>query len=70
MRLSEIKKLHRDDEVWWNDPDGGARSKVIRILTIQVHGEIIQIVGMDASYLECYASELLSNIPDEIAFSC
>jgi hypothetical protein len=70
MKLKEVKQLHRGDEVYWNDPDNGLCSKVIQILTIRVNGNVVQIIGMDAAYLECYAHELSANKPDEVAFSC
>lgn len=56
--------LHNGDEVRWNDPDGGACSKVITIQTVEYHGEmgeddcIIRITGQDGSDLECFAREL------------
>ncbi len=78
MKLKEIRQLHKGDQVYWKDPDTDPESdcsKLITILTIHFQhplrkDSVIQIVGMDASYLECFAHELAANKPDEVAFSC
>jgi hypothetical protein len=58
MKLKVIKKLHSGDEVFWNDPDGGACSRSIVIAKIEIKGETVCITGKDGSYLECWAKEL------------
>lgn len=56
--MRNIKKLHPGDEVFWTDPDGGACSKSIIILEIEVKGNVVCILGKDGGYLECLAKEL------------
>jgi sortase (surface protein transpeptidase) len=58
MTYAEVKKLHSGDEVYWNDPDEGTASRVYKIRTIEVIGEIVVITDSDGSHLECFAKEL------------
>lgn len=58
MRISDAKKLHTGDEVYWNDPDDGACSRVLKIQTISVVGNVVSIEEPDGSVVECYAREL------------
>lgn len=61
MTIEEVRRLHRGDEVWWEDPDNGTCSRHYKILTIEVpeHEEgVITIEDEDGSVLECYADEL------------
>ena len=75
MKLTEIKKLKKGDEVFWSDPGGDEWnepgdncSKVIKILTIRFQKplrceSVIQLVGMNGDYLECLARELSRPVP-------
>jgi hypothetical protein len=58
MQIHSIKKLHSGDEVFWNDPDNGACSRVYKIQTIEVNGNVVTIQEPDGSVLECFAREL------------
>ena len=59
MRISEAKKLHRGDEVLWNDPDGGACSRVYKIQHIEWFSDCcVRIMDEDGSTLEAFAREL------------
>ena len=62
MKISDVKKLHKGDEVYWNDPDAGVCSRFYRIKTIDcTHSSVITIEDMDGSVIECYARELSWN---------
>lgn len=58
MRISNIKKLHRGDQVFWTDPDGGRCSRHYTILEIEYVGGIVKLTDVSGDYLECYAREL------------
>jgi hypothetical protein len=62
MTIKEMRKLHPGDQVFWEDPDGGACSRVLRIQTIKVVGNVATIMELDGSILECYAKELKSGL--------
>ena len=58
MRISDVKKLGKGDQVFWNDPDGGACSRILNIKTIDVYpGGGVHICD-DLGEVECYAREL------------
>jgi hypothetical protein len=58
MTQEEVKNLHPGDEVFWNDPDEGLCSRVYRIASIRVIGEVVQITDVEGDALECLAEEL------------
>ena len=58
MTKTQINQLQNGDEVYWTDPDEGAASRVYKIRTIEVIGEIVVITEPDGSSLECFPSEL------------
>jgi hypothetical protein len=59
MRITQVKKLHPGDEVFWNDPDDGACSRIYKILTVEFFPpNLVRIEEPDGSVLECYAREL------------
>ena len=59
MTLEEVKALQAGDEVCWADPDHeGACSRYFTIFRITVVGEVIQIMDIDGTFLECFAHEL------------
>ncbi len=62
MTIDLVKALHRGDHVKWNDPDHGIRSRVIKILQIEVDGDmsdsIVKIWGEFGDYIEVFAWEL------------
>jgi hypothetical protein len=59
MRIADIKKLHKGDEVFWNDPDEGACSRMLKIHSIEViPPNVVKIEEVDGSYVEVYAREL------------
>jgi len=59
MQISKIKQLHPGDEVFWNDPDEGACSRVYKIRTIElVTPNMVRIEDVDGGVLECFAREL------------
>jgi len=58
MSLRQIHRLHRDDQVFWRDPDAGLCSRLYTILSIWIKGNIVTIVDMRGDVLECYAREL------------
>jgi hypothetical protein len=58
MTIAKAKKLQPGDEVFWNDPDDGACSRVYKIQTIEINGNVVTIMEPDGSVLECYAREL------------
>lgn len=54
----DVTKLQSGDQVWWNDPDDGACSRIYNIQEIKINGEVVTITDKDGSDLECFASEL------------
>jgi hypothetical protein len=58
MTLDDVKQLVNGDDVFWNDPDDGACSRVVTIGTLTVNGEVVCIRAKDGDYLECFAHEL------------
>ena len=58
MTTNQVRKLHNDDEVYWNDPDDGICSYQIEITDIWFEGEIVCIIDQDGNYLECLVEEL------------
>lgn len=60
MKISDVRKLHQGDEVYWEDPDEGRCSRVLKIQTINVSGNVVSIMEPDGSVVECYARELRS----------
>ncbi len=60
MTLSEVRKLHTDDEVYWTDPDGEVNlSKMLHISSISIDEDnVITIIDKDGSCIECFAEEL------------
>jgi hypothetical protein len=59
MRISDVKKLHSGDEVFWNDPDEGTCSRMLKIHSIEfVPPNVVKIEEVDGSVVECYAREL------------
>lgn len=58
MDLNQVSELHPGDEVFWNDPDEGSCSRIIKIQSIRVNGEIVILTDEDGSTLECFADEL------------
>lgn len=58
MTLEEVGELRQGDEVFWNDPDDGGCSRVFKIATIEVSGDVVTITEANGSFLECFASEL------------
>jgi len=53
-----VKALSQGDQVIWNDPDDATCSRVYTIQTIQIIGDVVRIVDVDGSVLECFAQEL------------
>ena len=58
MTDAELVKLDHGDEVRWQDPDEEVCSRIIKISSIRVVGEIVQITDNHGRYLECFANEL------------
>ena len=58
MKMSEIKELRYDDEVYWEDPDNGLASRAVQIASIDIKGDVVCILEKDGHYLECFAHEL------------
>lgn len=58
MSKKQLEQLATGDEVFWDDPDGGACSKSITIRRIEIAEDIVKIEAQDGSYLECFAHEL------------
>jgi hypothetical protein len=58
MTDEQVAKLQPGDEVYWNDPDEGACSRVYKIRTIEVLDEIVVIEEPSGAVLECFAKEL------------
>lgn len=59
MRISDVKKLHSGDEVFWNDPDEGLCSRMLKIHSIEfVPPNVFKIEEVDGSCVEVYAREL------------
>ena len=60
MTLNQIKQLHKGDEVFWVDPDGGKCSRIYKINSIEIRQDVktVIITENDGSILECFASEL------------
>lgn len=59
MKMKDIKKLHRGDEVFWTDPDGGKCSRHLKILSISVRNkDDITMVDLKGGVVQCTAAEL------------
>ena len=58
MTVCETQKLHKGDQVKWNDPDGGECSRTLTIQSIKHCGEHLVIVDTDGNELHCFADEL------------
>ena len=58
MKLTDLQDLHSGDEVYWEDPDDGACSRVLTIQSIYYCGNVVTITEPDGSVLECFAREL------------
>jgi len=59
MKISKAKELHNGDEVFWNDPDEGLCSRMLKIHSISfIPPNIFRIEEIDGSEVECYAREL------------
>lgn len=59
MRIETIKKLKPGDEVFWNDPDEGTCSRMLKIHSIKiVPPNVVHIEEVDGSYVEVFAREL------------
>jgi hypothetical protein len=63
VRITDVKKLHTGDQVYWNDPDAGSCSRVLTIQAIQVDGNVVAITEPDGSVVECFARELQAGLP-------
>jgi len=58
QRVQRVKGLGHGDRVYWNDPDGGKCSRSYDIASIEVVGDLVKIVDVDGSELECLIKEL------------
>lgn len=58
MTRKEAKKLHKGDQVFWNDPDEGTCSRTLTICTIQINEFVATIMEESGSVVECFLSEL------------
>lgn len=65
MRITDAKKLNSGDQVYWQDPDDGACSRMLTIQGIEVNGNVVSIEEPDGSVVECFARELLPGLPDK-----
>ena len=52
------RNLHIGDEVYWNDPNGGLRSRTITISTISYHGDMAFITDINGDDIEVFRHEL------------
>jgi hypothetical protein len=53
------RQLQRGDEITWNDPDGGLRSRTGEILKFEYSGEEFACITFDdGAYLEVFLQEL------------
>lgn len=63
MTKDEVFNLIPNDEVYWNDPDDGACSRIYKIMEINVicqgdNDPVVKILDVSGDCIECYASEL------------
>jgi hypothetical protein len=58
MTKSKARKLHRGDEVTWNDLDNGICTRTLTILEIQWQNDIATITDTEGNELQAFASEL------------
>lgn len=58
MKISDARKLHNGDEVFWTDPDNGLCSRHLVIKNIKTNGQTITIEDKNGDVLECFAKEL------------
>ena len=59
MKLSEVKKLHNGDEVYWHDPDEDRCSRYLSIRSITCYaGGVVVIEETSGAVVECFAREL------------
>ena len=63
MRITDVKKLGKGDQVYWNDPAPDGCSRIFNINTITVYpGGVVHICD-DLGEVECYARELQAGLP-------
>ena len=58
MNQDAANRLRPGDEVFWDDPDGGACSRVLKIHAIKIVGDVASIMEVDGSVIEVYLREL------------
>lgn len=58
MTTQQVERLQPGDEVHWTDPDNGECSRVLRVQSLQVRGDVVSIVDSEGTDLECFAHEL------------
>lgn len=58
MTKKQVKQLHSGDEVYWNDPDNGTCSRVLKIHSIEVHEDVAIIQDVSGAVVECFIKEL------------
>lgn len=57
MKLKDVKKLRKGDEVFLSCPDSKF-SFLITISTIEVTGNIVKIIDINGEHTECFAGDL------------
>jgi len=50
--------LHNGDEVYWNDPDDGRCSRILKVSSIVYKGDFVSIEEQSGAVVECFLSEL------------
>jgi hypothetical protein len=54
----KVSQLRNGDEVRWTDPDDGVCSRILKIHSISVNGDVVTICDVDGNVLQCFAHEL------------
>jgi len=60
----QVKQLQSGDEVYWNDPDETC-SRILKIHSIEVHGDVAVIQEVSGAVVECFIKELTEASDDE-----
>lgn len=60
MQIDDILKLHKGDQIRWNDPDNDLCSRVITIGSIEYNEDtdIIRIIDIDGGIVDAFNEEL------------
>jgi hypothetical protein len=70
MDMQQVRGLQHGDQVYWNDPDNGICSRLLKVRSVKELGDegAVRIIEIDGGEIECFAHELGS--PPPLAVLC